>query len=207
MTLRRYLAATAALALGVGVVLYIVLIGTQTLARPGGHHAGTAEPSAITQPTVAEPGDTVTLAEPGEKVTLTAVDNAGPYGTITVIRGEVRPVRDDERERADASNATTVLDVHIAYLPARASGASFGTSDWGYAVEFDDGLPTTAQLLLPITNTPDPLGTAPPGSSAALSGTIAIPITRGGADGTVVLLYGPILEPRTDATRVRLPTS
>jgi hypothetical protein len=162
-------------------------------------------PTATAPPNLAEPGDTVTLAEPGDTVTLAAVDRTGRYGTITVIRGGVRPVRPDERERADADEATTVLDVHIAYLPVRASDIGFGASDWGYGLESDNPSVVTAAILyLPILRGTDRLGTALQSSSVALSGTIAIPVPRL-ADVTIALLYDPIEAP-VDSTRVRLPT-
>jgi hypothetical protein len=177
-------------------------------ARESQAPAATASMSATATPPPPS-GPTATgapnLAEPGDTVTLAAVDRTGRYGTITVTRGQVRPVRPDERERADADGATTVLDVHIAYLPVRASGIGFGKSDWGYVLESDNPSVVIAAILyLPIVRGPDALGTALSSSSVALSGTIAIPVPRR-ADLTIALLYDPIAAP-IDPTRVRLPT-
>jgi hypothetical protein len=150
MDLRRYLPAAIVLVFALGVVLYVVFLGPKPTAGPARPSGGTAQPSArLGQPTLAQPGDTVTLAADGDTVTLAAVDNAGRYGTIALTRGNERPVRPNERERADASGATTVLDVHIAYLPARASGIGFGASDWGYTVEFNESSIVFTRVRLP----------------------------------------------------------
>jgi hypothetical protein len=187
MNLRRYrpvaivLALSAALAIA-GVVVYLA-VSTSKLLAP--------EPSSgAAEQTLTHPGDTVTLA---------AIDRAGRYGTIRLTRRGERPIRADERQQAvHAGGATTVVEVHIAYMPARASDSGFGNFDWQFWVDGELDVDAAPLLFPPVVSGPDFLRDELPGHAAGLSGVIGVPIPPSAAGKAVYLVYAPMIVPIAD---------
>jgi hypothetical protein len=154
------------------------------------------------KPSIPEPSSGATeqtLTRPGDTVTLAAIDRSGRYGTITLTRGGERPIRADERQQAvHAGGATAVVEVRIAYTPARASDSGFGNFDWQFWVngELDvDGAPL---LFPPLVSGPDFLRDEPAGRATGLSGDIGVPIPPSAAGKAVYLLYAPKIVPIAD---------
>ena len=187
MTLRRYqpVAIVLALAAGLaiaGLVVYVAISG----AKPS-----TPQPSSsATEQTLTHPGDTVTLA---------ALDRSGRYGTITLTRRGERPIRADERQQAvHAGGATTVVEVQIAYMPARASDSGFGNFDWQFWVDGELDVDGAPLLFPPVVSGPDFLSDAPTGHATGLSGDIGVPIPPSAAGRAVYLVYAPKIVPIAD---------
>lgn len=188
MNVRRYqpvaivLALAAALAIA-GIVVYLAISGAKPSTKP-------QPSSSATEQILIHPGDTLILA---------AIDRTGRYGTITLTRGGERPIRADERQQAvHAGGATTVVEVHVAYTPARASDSGFGSFDWQFWVggELDvDGAPL---LFPPLVSGPDFLRDAPAGHATRLSGDIGVPIPPSAAGKAVYLVYAPKIVPIAD---------
>lgn len=190
MNLRRYGLVAIVVVVAGGIVVYLVLFGAQRTAAPA---AGGG------------------LTFPGNTVTIAAVDQSGRYGTITVTRRGERLVRADERQQvADTGGAITVVEVHVAYLPERATDTGFGYLDW--QVWVDGTLEAGgAQVVFPALlfsgagRLPNQLH-----GNAEASGLVAVPIPPSAVGKAVYLVYAPNIEPvdngfdRKVITRVKI---
>jgi hypothetical protein len=173
MNVRRYVA-LAVLLFAIGTVVYLLFLSRA-------------------QPVVAPKGGGLTT--PGNSVTIAAVDQGGRYGSITLTRRGERGLRADERQQTDLTGgAFTVVEVHVAYRPERATDTGFGLLDW--QVWVDGTLAGGAPVLFPI------LGFGGPGSlptqlhgNAEIDGIVAVPIPPAAVGKAVYLVYAPIIVP------------
>jgi hypothetical protein len=173
MNLRRYLA-VAVLLVAIGIVGYLLfLLRAQPNAAPKGGG----------------------LTTPGNSVTIAAVDQVGRYGSIILTRRGERGLRADERQEAALTGgAFTVVEVHVAYRPERATETGFGFLDW--QVWVDGTLAGGAPVLFPTLTFRGP-GSLPTQlhGSAEIDGTVAAPIPPAAVGKAVYLVYAPFIKP------------
>lgn len=121
----------AAVVLAAGLVAVIALLMGQgpavgPLPAASGSATTLASPSAEASITPSAP-PVGTLTEPGATVEIDALDTAGAWGTIQIVRG------DDLGGYEDAAIGPNIfiIEFHVAYHPDRlADPAQFGSSDW-----------------------------------------------------------------------------
>ncbi|MDQ2933381.1 MAG: hypothetical protein M3R49_00100 [Chloroflexota bacterium] len=176
----------------------IVLAMAAALAIAGVVYLGLFAPE-LSAPTPSSGSAERTLTNPGDTVTMAAIDRSGRYGTITLTRRGERPIRADERQQAvHTGGATTVVELHIAYVPARASDSGIGNIDWQVWVGGELDVAGDPLLFPPLVSGPDSLGDEIPGRAAVLSGIIGVAIPPSAAGRAVYLVYAPFIVPIAD---------
>jgi hypothetical protein len=175
MNVRRYVA-LAVLLFAIGTVVYLLFLSR---AQPG------AAPKA---------GG---LTTSGNSVTIAAVDQGGRYGSIILTRRGERGLRADERQEAALTGgAFTVVEVHVAYRPERATATGFGRLDWQVWVDGTLQAAGGAPDLFPTLafRGPGLLPTQLHGN-AEIDGIVAVPIPPAAVGKPVYLVYAPFIKP------------
>lgn len=122
-----FVPAGAAVAAAAVVLVAAVLVGQEPDSGPAPGGSPTETPTVATMEPTPSPSTAPTLLEPGDSVTIDALDPEGPWGTVTVTRGEDLGGYDDGSVSPDGF----VVEVHVEYAAAREPDpAEFGGPDW-----------------------------------------------------------------------------